>query len=366
MIDTGALLAALIRAQSPDPPGDERAVAGVLAGALRDLGLDPRVEEFAPRRFNVTARLVGRAPGPGLVFSAHMDTLPVGTGVWRHDPFAAVVEGGRIFGRGACDMKSGLVAMVAAAVEVAGAGGPARGDLVLAFTGGESSSCLGAKRLVAQGALRDCDAILVSEPTSLDVVTAEKGALWLRATARGRAGHLSGGPVDSAILRMLAVLPGLSAGLPGDVHPLLGQATLTIGTIAGGTAINLVPDLCTADLDLRFLPGQDPDALTDALAAPGLGIERLDLKPPVETPVDDPFVRLCLAQAARLRGVPLSPRGVAYFSDACVLAPAFGLSMVIIGPGMLGGSGAVDESCALSDVDLAARIFARIARARLG
>ncbi len=358
---TAEFLSGLIRCESPDPPGDETKVATWLAEALRGLGFDVRLDEFAPRRFNVMARVRGAGTRKGLVFSAHMDTLPIGTGEWRRDPFGGQVEAGRVHGRGACDMKSGLAAMVSAALAVQRSGVPLQGDLVLAFTGGESSRCLGAQHLAVTGALADCGAILVSEPTSLDVVTAEKAALWLRLTARGRAGHLSGGAGDSAILRLMAALAALPGLVPGGTHPLLGGATVNIGRIGGGNAINLIPDEAWAEADFRLLPGQDAAGVEAAVQALGVGVSRIDLKPAVETDAGHPFARLCLSIAAKERGTPARPKGVAYFSDAAVLSPAFGLPIVIIGPGTLGGSGVVDESVAVDDVMRAARIFGKIA-----
>ena len=372
--ETTALTAALIRAESPDPPGDETRVAATLDRELRRLGFAVETEEFAPGRFNVLARVRGRGERPALVFSAHTDTLPAGNGAWTSPPFAGEVRDGRIWGRGACDMKSGIAAMVSAAVAIARADTPLAGDLVLAFTGGESSSCLGARRLVETRALEGAGWILVSEPSSLDVITTEKCAFWLRATATGVAGHLSGSGEAgkggrSAIVAMLEFLRRLPEVVPAGEHPLLGGATVNIGTISGGTAINLVPDLCVAGIDFRLLPAHDPDtveAAVRALAGATIAIERIDLKPAVETPLDDPFVAACLAETAAHRGVAVAPRGVAYFSDACVLSPAFDLPMVIIGPGDFGGSGALDESCSVAALHDAAVIYERIARRMLG
>jgi len=370
-LDLEALLTRLIRAESPDPPGDERRVAAVVAEELERRGFTPEVEEFQPNRFNVTARLRGHGARSALVFSAHMDTLPAGEAAWTHAPFAGVSDGVHVYGRGACDMKSGLAAMIAAASALRAEAAPLTGDLVLAFTGGESSNCLGARRLAERGALADAGALLVSEPSSLDVLVAHKAALWLRATAHGRPGHLSAGDGGgrNAIELMTAALAHLADVLPGDTHPLLGRASLTVGHIEGGGVINLTPERCTADLDIRLLPAHDPAAVEAALAA-RLGerftLERLDLKPAVETASSDRFVELCREVVGSVRGGVAEPGGAAYFTDASVLAPAFKLATVIIGPGRLGGSGAVDERVALADLQSAARIYRDIARARLG
>lgn len=366
------LLGTLIRCESPDPPGDEAKVARALVQALRGLGFAPEVEEFAPKRFNVLVRIKGQGRRAPLVFSAHMDTLPAGTGAWTHGAFAGHFDGVRVHGRGACDMKSGLVAMVSAAVALRDLA--LGGDLILAFTGGESSACLGAKRLVQTGALRGVGAILLSEPTSLRVALAEKAALWLRIEARGVAGHLSGDAArgsggQSAILSMMGFLGRVQSALPHDRHALLGAVTANVGKIAGGTAINLMPDLCVAELDLRLLPNHDPDRVQEGLvdmAGEGFSFTRIDLKPAVETRSDDPFAALCLTEAAAVTGLPHDPVGVTYFSDAAVLCPALGVPMVIMGPGQLGGSGAIDESVVLAEVVTASKAYARIAMGWLG
>lgn len=370
------LLGKLIRCESPDPPGNERLIATELTSSLEQLGFEVDLDEFAPNRFNVLSRIKGEERGQGLVFSAHMDTLPAGNGDWLHPPFSGQVDDGRIYGRGAIDMKSGLTAMVSAATAIkrdTQQGSRLKGDLVLAFTGGESSNCLGAHHLAATRALDDCNALLVSEPSSLDVLIAEQGALWLKATATGITGHVSGGGESvgagrSAILEMMAFIDAVPAQLPNDSHPLLGQGSVNIGKIEGGTAINLMPDECIAEIDIRLLPNHDADTIQQALtklAGEHIQIERLDHKPAVETSAEHPFVQICIDATTQVRGESAAPQGVSYFSDACVLSPAFDLPMVIIGPGQLGGSGSLNESCSLADVDCAARIYYQIAHQHL-
>lgn len=362
------LLADLIRHESPDPPGREIEIARFVHGELERYGIEAELDEFAPGRANVLGRVRGAGRKPALVFSAHMDTMPPGTGEWTHGPYSGAIADGRIYGRGACDMKSGLAAMISAAVAARAEAGRLAGDVILAFTGGESSNCLGAKVLVEKGQLRDAGAILVSEPSTLTPLVAEKGALWLRLTARGRAGHTSGGAVDgNAILRMLPTVAAIGH-LPilQGAHPLLGGASVGIGRIEGGTAVNLTPDLCHADIDIRFLPGHDPDAIEAAVAAAndGIEVERLDLKPAVETPADHPFVAACMDACRAVLGddAAETPGGVGYFSDSSVLVPALGIPRVIVGPGTLGMSGAHDEYCELASLHAAARIFHRVAR----
>ena len=314
------LLRNLIRRPSPDPPGNERDVATFLADYLERRGFEVKLEEFLTDRFNILVRLRGKDSKPGLVFSAHMDTMPPGEQGWEMNPYAAEMADGKIYGRGACDMKSGLAAMVAAAERLRqdqADGAELSGDLVLAFTAGESSSCLGARRLAERNALRGCGAILVGEPSSLDLLSTEMGALWLRATALGRPGHGSGAEGRSAIDAMLGVLAQIPSALPGEVHPLVGPPTVSIGRIAGGTVVNMTAERCWAELDIRLPPGQDPAEIEAALAGVANGavsFERIDYKPPIETSGDDPFLQFafencptCAASRSCLRAWPIFP-----------------------------------------------------------
>lgn len=368
--DAVALLRQLVRCNSCDPPGREIEIATLVRERLAAAGLESELDEFQPGRANVLARLRGHGDVPALVFSAHFDTMPPGARPWRHPPFAAEIEGGRLYGRGAADMKGGMAAMIVAACRLAGQRERLGGDLVLAFSAGESSSCLGARRMVERRQLAGAGVLLVSEPSSMRVLLAEKGALWLRLIAHGRPGHPSAareGGGENAIERMLDALLRLRNfrfGVAG--HPLLGAPQVSIGTVAGGTVVNLTPDRCQAEIDLRLLPGpgMDPDTVQAALLAhlgAGLACQRIDYKPPLETDARHPFARLCLDAAAELHGHPVTPGGAAYYSDAAVLAPAFHLPRVVIGPGRLGMSGQADEYVEIAEVERAAHLFQRIA-----
>ena len=365
--DLTELLAALIRHPSPDPPGDESDIAPFVAERLTALGFRVETDEFMPGRINVLARIKGGG-GPALVFSAHVDTMPTGDGDWRHPPFAAEIADGRLYGRGAADMKSGLAAMIAAAAKLAGSATPLSGDLVLAFSAGESTGCIGAKRMLETGALADAGWLLVSEPTSLDILTAETGALWLEVTAHGETGHASGGanPLHTnAIRRLIDFLETLPGDLfQGQMHPLLGQPSLAVNGLHAGHAPNIAPDRARATLDIRTLPGQPGNAVIDKLAAmagDGFSFQVIDDKPPVETPAGDPFVATCADALAAVTGAAKAPGGVHYFSDSNVLVPALGIPRVIIGPGELGMSGRQDEWVSLDALADAAAVYAEIA-----
>ena len=257
-----ALLQTLIRTRSTNPPAHEITLATLVRDRLAAAGLVCELLPFEEHRANLIARVKGDGSAPGLIFSAHFDTVPEGELPWDHPPYAAEIHDGRIYGRGAADMKSGMAAMIAAAEAVAASGVALRGDLILAFTSGETSNCIGAKLLAESGKLRDAGAFLVSEPTGLDVGIAEKTALWLRAVASGRTAHGSQPHAgDNAIAKLVAFLARLPQfDFAVAAHPLLGHPTIQIGRIQGGVNINVTPDQAMAELDIRLLPEQDADA----------------------------------------------------------------------------------------------------------
>lgn len=361
------LLAGLARCPSPDPPGNEAEVAGFLAGWLGANGFDVTTDEFQPGRLNVLARLKG-GTAPALIFSAHTDTMPAGdSDAWTHPPFAAEVADGKLYGRGAADMKGGLAAMAAAALKLKRATAALPGDVILAFSAGESSSCLGAKRMVERGDLAGAGALLVSEPSSMQVLIAETGALWLEARATGTPGHASAGGGDNAILKLIDFLDRVRGNpFAQETHPLLGAASLAINTIGGGGAVNLTPDTATATLDIRTVPGMTTAgvlAVLGDIAGVGIDFRVLDDKPSIVTDPDSPFVARCQAALAAVRPGAAAPAGVSYFSDSCVLAPALDVPRVIIGPGEAGMSGQRDEWVSLEAVYDAAAVYAAIAAA---
>ncbi|MEM7119089.1 MAG: M20 family metallopeptidase [Chloroflexota bacterium] len=364
------LLQRLIQFPTEDPPGYEIEMARFLQATLASWGITAVLDEFLPNRANVVGRVKGNGRRPALIFSAHIDTMTVGTQTWHHDPFAAEIEAGKLYGRGASDMKSGMAAMMMAAKQLAAHAHLLQGDLILAFTAGESSNCLGAKRLIETNALNGAGAIIVSEPSSLRLLITESGTWWVRAIAKGEPGHGSGIQAgtkgsSSAILKLVDFIQRLqSFSFNVADHPLLGQPTIRIGLIEGGTAVNQTPDHAECAIDIRFLPGMDRAAMLTALqtfAGEEITFETLDLKPAIELSADHPLVALCEKVCREQLGNVAPPSGVFYYSDAVILSPALGIPRVIIGPGELGMSGSRDEYVVLEKVIKSTEIFQQIA-----
>ncbi|SFB63022.1 succinyl-diaminopimelate desuccinylase [Rhizobium sp. NFR07] len=363
--DPVRFLQEIVAIDSCDPPGGEREIAYRIGDVLSELGLESEIDEFMPGRANVIGRLRGTGERPNLVLSAHMDTVPVGTVPWHSSPFSGEIKDGRLYGRGSSDMKSALAAMIGAMEALSLREIPLKGDVVLALTAGESANLLGARRLVEKGFQSEIGAFLCGEPSGLDVVIAEKAVLWLRVTATGRLGHVSGNAGVNAILLVndfLTRLKGFTLSCP--THPLLDAPTIRVGRIDGGSAVNLTPDRCCVDLDLRFPPNVHPSEIvrqvSDLMGA-DLSIEILDHKPAVESLPDDDFVRLCQAASQDVCGRRPAMKGVSYYSDAAVLLDGLQVPFAILGPGDLGMSGQPNESVPLANVMSAVRIYTRIA-----
>lgn len=364
--DVEHFLMELIRIPSCDPPGGELAVARHVFAQLQALGIEAELDEFAPGRANVLGRVPGSGQKPPLVLSAHMDTVPEGQQPWRFPPFAGDKVDGVIRGRGASDMKSAIAAFIGAAHQVTQSGTPLAGDILLAFTAGESANCIGARRFVEQGFQARIGAFLCGEPSSLDLIVVEKAILWLRATATGKLGHVSGDAGVNAIslmARCIAQLDQLDLDLPG--HPLLSSPSISVGRISGGSAVNLTPDRCEAQIDIRFGPGISVDQVLQQIQPhlpDGITLEIMDFKPAVEGDPNSAFNQLCQRACTAETGQTPDILGVSYYSDGAILLDGLDVPFVILGPGLLGMSGQVDELIPAENLHKAVRIYTQIAQ----
>src|SRR5206468_1882921 len=235
----------------PGAPG-EAAVAGAIAVEMKRIGLDIAIDEVAPGRPNVVGVLEGAKHGPTLMLCGHTDTVGV---AGMPDPFTPIERAGRLYGRGAQDMKGGVAAMIDAARIVA-AGGLRAGRLVIAAVVDEEHSSIGADALVKRWR---ADAAVVTEPTDLAVVVGHKGFAWLEIEVTGRAAHGSR-PTEGqdAILRLgrvLARLDALDRTLQArPPHPLVGTGSLHASTIEGGREWSSYPDRALLKMERRTLP----------------------------------------------------------------------------------------------------------------
>ena len=350
---------------APDGAG-EGEVAELAAGWLRSWGLETEVVEAAPGRPNVVARLEGR--GPTLLLNGHLDT--VGAEGMERPPFEAVVEDDRLYGRGSCDMKAGVAAILAATRRLADGG--ERPSLVVALTADEEHASVGMEALVQSGV--EADLAVVCEPTSLAIMPAHKGFVWVEATFRGRAAHGSRPDQGVDAIRhaglYLAALEPYEEGLrEGPRHPHHA------GTIQGGTAESVYPERCTLLLERRTLPGETPDAVLEEFRRvlegvrnrhPDLdaGLEVTLTRPGTEVPEHAPLVQ-GLLQAAEAHGVTPRVEGMTAWVDAAFLNEA-GIPAVCFGPGDIAQAHSAAEWCPVEEIRRCADVLESFARRLVG
>ncbi|MEA2132702.1 MAG: succinyl-diaminopimelate desuccinylase [Solirubrobacteraceae bacterium] len=358
----------LIRTRTVNPPGDEEKAASLLGARLEAAGLEVSAHEFAPGRTSLVARTRSRGERPALCLTGHLDTVPLGRADWSRDAFAAEIDADRLYGRGTSDMKGGTAAIVVAAERIAALG---EGDagLELVLCAGEETGCEGALALAqADGALGQAGAVLVAEPTTNHPCVAHKGVVWADAVARGKTAHGSMPHLgENAIYKLARAVARLEDfALEAGEHPLLGLPTVSLGTLSGGLNINSVPDYATAGIDVRTVPGMSGDDVLAALAA-RLG-EEVELEPrvvldPIDTDPADRWVQEVFEVMGPLIGETPEPRGLAYFTDAAALAPAYGRPPTIIcGPGDAEQAHRTDESCSVAALEASAEGLFEIAR----
>ena len=336
----------LIRIVSVNPPGDEIRIAEYVAGILSRAGLEVEMIHHSPGRASLLAVLKSSRKIPPLLYSAHLDTVPLGVGKWIHEPFAAVISEGRIWGRGAADMKGGIAALIVASTELARSGLPLRGDLILALTAGEEVDSLGATAIAARTELGPAQAVIIPEPSDNDVYIAEKGALWLELSTHGKTAHGAMPELgENAVLMMVDLIIELrKLQIPFKEHPMLGGFSMSVNTIQGGMKTNVVPDSCVVTVDMRTVPGQRHDEIVEQIKEMIAGLSRRNPsfrgsvkvandRLPVETSPEEPAVRLFIDILAELLGDRPTPKGVRCYTDATALVPAFKAPMIICGPG---------------------------------
>jgi succinyl-diaminopimelate desuccinylase len=366
--DVVELTQELVRTRTVNPPGDEEKAASLLAARLEAAGLEVVSHELAPGRTSLVARTRTRGERPALCLTGHLDTVPLGGADWSRDPFDGEIDDGRLYGRGTTDMKGGTAAIVVAAERIAALGEGAAG-LELVLCAGEETGCEGALAMAAaEGALGRCGAVLVAEPTTNYPCVAHKGVVWADAVARGRTAHGSMPHLgENAIYKLARAVARLEDfSLEADEHALLGMPTVSLGTFTGGININSVPDYATAGIDVRTVPGMSGDAVLAALRD-RLGDE-VELEPRVvleaiDTDPADEWVQEVFEVMAPLIGETPEPRGLAYFTDAAALSPAYGTPPTIIcGPGDAEQAHRTDESCSVEALEASAEGLFEIGR----
>lgn len=376
-MDVVQLTLDLVRTPSVSPDlaagGGEAVIVRQVAAVLEQIGIEPELQHVEGERCNVLGVLPGTDAGM-LVFEAHLDTVPMPT-----VSCVPRLEGGQVWGRGACDTKASLAAMLAALQQLAGDLRP-RPTVVFAGVVDEEYVMRGAAALAER--LAGADGIVIGEPTNLRPVRAHNGCVRFEVEVRGITAHSSkaylgrNAIVDAARL-VLALEEQLGAGLLSRPHVLTGSGLLTATEISGGTAPNVVPDSCTVRFDRRLTPGDTPasalaevDAVVAALAAThGLTADRREpwlLLPSVEMRSGHLLVALAEAACSEALGEPVRSSGVPYCTDANVLTGHGQIPSVVLGPGSIDQAHAPVEWVDAAEVRRAVPLYASLAHRAAG
>ena len=349
----------------------EHQVTAYLQTFFENLGATHVRQPVAPGRDNVIARYDSLGATHTVLWEVHQDTVPVDG--MTIEPFGARIDNGRLYGRGACDIKGGMAAMLAAFARLVETKPRGAMNVVLACTVDEEYTFLGVQELVKRGILADF--AVVAEPTQLNIVNAHKGVARLVLTTSGRACHSSRPEQGvSAIYRMGPVLTAVERFAEhlraSRSDPLVGPPTLSVGRIEGGASVNTVPDSCRIEIDRRVIPGEDPaysaDELLQFLRESGIEFELDCPRPWMSMPALGPEGSEEIVQRLGhvIDSVVSSHRvmPVSYGTDASTIAKA-GIPAVVFGPGDIEQAHTKDEWVSLEEVEKASEILFRLATA---
>jgi len=358
---------------------NEEPAAELVADQMRAFGWTPQIDVVAPGRPNVIAIVEGERPGPTLMFEGHTDVVTEGDRAdWSFDPFGGHISGGRLWGRGAADMKGGLAAMLFAADAVQRRGSFA-GRIVLAALVDEEGMMIGAKDFVARGRAEGVDAMICCEPEGGEICHVAKGALRLRIDFHGKMAHgampFEGHNPNRAAASAIAALADLERDVQAThgAHPHLGEVWITPTVLRGGepAQMNVMPATASAWIDVRSVPATPHDQLlsdvtrvvSDAAAAHGVTVETtvIDDRPSVATPEDHRLVRAVWDAHATVTGEQPRLGGVPGSTDATVLTSRTGMASVVYGPGGKWIAHQADEYVEIDELVTHARVYAEAA-----
>lgn len=364
----------------PELGQGEAEAAAWVADRCREIGLATTVQEVAPGRPNVIAQH-RFGLGPTLMLEGHTDVVTEGDpALWTDPPFSAVLRDGRIYGRGANDMKAGVVCALMAARAVLAAGVRVRGRLLLGIVCDEEGEMLGIKHFVDQGWADEVDAALICEPEENHLCIAQKGVMWVRVTLCGVMCHgampLTGVNTVYPMARFLTLVQSLEEREIARFgqHPYLGQPSITPTILRspppgqGEAQNNVMPGACETVLDFRLVPGQDPARLVQTLEQMLQAVTAIDdrlsyqvevqeIRPPTATDPDHPLVQALAGAYRDLTGDPPIYGGVPGSTDGTILHAAKGIPIVTCGPGDIHIPHHIDEWVSVAEIHTAARLY---------
>ena len=357
----------LLRFDTVNPPGQERACARHAGALLEQWGFRVDYHEYAEGRTSVIARAGGADSKPPLCLTGHIDTVALGSAAWTRDPFAGETDGDRLYGRGSSDMKAGVAAMLLAARNLAEKL-PGTPGVVLVLTAAEEGGCVGSQHLVRTQLLGKAGAMVVGEPTSNYPLVGHKGSLKFHAKFRGVSAHGSmpelGVNAIYKAAKAVSRLEDFDFGV--KPHPVMGGPTMNVGTIEGGQGVNMVPDEASIGVDIRTVAGMDHEALLSRLKDL-LGKEtEVDVFSDMNAVWTEPqaeWIQRVFDICARHLGARPAAKTATYNTDAGNLLKAYaGAPTVVLGPGEARLAHQTDEYCSMARIGESVAIYEAIIR----
>lgn len=357
--------------------GQEKRIAEFIAGELEEIDAEVSLQRVVDDRFNLIAKIAGEGDGYSLTLTGHMDTVPPGR--MEIDPFAGTIHDGRIYGRGASDMKGALAAMMCALRAVSESAVRLKGDLIFLGAIGEETTSEGTTYVVRNGPKTDF--AIDGEPTNMNVALAHKGSVLVQITADGKAAHCDTPWLGiNAVEKMSKIITAIADQVPREfkqkTHRYTGSPTINVAYVSGGEwPYTVIPDACKAIVLTGLLPGEDKEAIPkvyeriirelhaqDSEVTAKVDVVPIDTIPegynlPFETPESSLVVDSVKTSASRVLGARPELVGVPYWCDASILSYA-GVQTVIFGPGDISVAHSAIEYVPVEHMVSAAKVYA--------
>ncbi len=379
--ETTLLTQKLVQIPTENPNGTEEKCAEFIEDWLKNLdGVNVTTQKVEEGRVNIIAHY-GAATSSHfapLVILAHMDTVPAEEG-WEHPPFQGEIIDGKLYGRGACDMKSGLACALMTIKEVSTHKLALKRDLyVIATIDEEGPYMKGAIALVEEGLIPDQALLIATEPTNLTLSTVHKGTIWYEVVVNGKSAHGGnahlGADAAHAAAEMIVHLKKRVNELPYE-HPIFGKPSLSVGTIAGGHKTNMVAGSCRIELDFRLVPpmtNDEADRLVEEAAekssanVDGTSVQINHYgwaRPPLETKTNSVLSALLKEAFLEVEGTELVETGFPAYTDVSMIGLKTGnRDLVVFGPGHLNEAHAIDEFVSVDQIDRCTEVLIKVAQ----
>lgn len=379
--DAALLTKSLIRIDSTDPGAYEKRIGEFIFDRLTSLSVPVIKKEVLPGRYNIMAKIKGEIDDPALVYICHMDTVTRGDG-WTEDPFGAEEKDGKIYGRGACDMKSGLACALSAfssMAKEAAAGKIPRHSFVFIGTVDEEDFMRGAEDVIKEGWVTENSLVLDTEPTNGQIQVAHKGRTWFEITVTGVTAHAStpwtGADAVAAMAEIISFIRRKIKECPS--HEDLGASTVTFGQIEGGYRPYVVPDLCKVWIDMRLVPPTNTAAAVSIVESaiqeaekevPGITASYTVTgdRPYIEKDENSHLLKALIAATEEATGTPAPVTIFPGYTDTAVIAGKLhNHNCMSYGPGDLEHAHKPDEFVPCEDIVRCEKVLTGLARSIL-